>query len=895
MLLSAGTHLGPYEILAPLGAGGMGEVYRAKDTKLDREVAVKILPEAWAQDPERLARFEREAKVLASLNHPNIAQIYGVEDDALVMELVAGEPLKGPLPLETALNYARQIAEALEAAHEKGIVHRDLKPANILVTPEGVVKVLDFGLAAVAPASAGDSTISPTLTMRATQAGMLMGTAAYMSPEQAAGKPVDKRADIWSFGVVFWEMLSGQRLFDGETISHTLADVLRGPIDFDKLPKETPSPVRNVLRRCLNRDVKMRMRDIGDVRIALQEYLAHPESEFPTQAEARATRLPWALTGMATLALIAAGVLLYNATRPSPLKPLIRLNAEIAPDTQLDSGSYLALSPDGTRLALRLRGADGKARLYTRLMDHSQVTPLAGTDNAYYPFFSPDGEWIGFAADDKLKKISVEGGAPVTLCDAPNVRGASWGDDGNVIAALDGRGVLMRVPSAGGTPVPVTKLNSADNSHRWPQVLPGSQAILFTAGTHGGNYDDANIDVISLKTGERKTVERGGYFPHYLATSKNTGHLIYLHQSKLFAVPFDPGRLSPIGSPLPILEDVSGDNVAGGIFASAGESGTFVYLSGTGDADGSISWVDRAGKSEPLHALPARYFTPRFSPDGKRLAFSIATAPGEDIWVKDLNRDTPSRLSFLPGINRWPVWTPDGKNIVFRSTSPSAPGLYWVHSDGSGEAQRLTDGARLHFASSFSPDGKRLAYFEIREIRNDANYSIFTAPVESDPTRGRARVRLGKPELFLAAPFNEAQPTFSPDGHWLAYASTESGISELYVRPFPGPGGKWQISTGGGRFPVWSRDGRELLFESADQRVMAVNYNARGELFAASKPRVWSETRLGFTGTYPNFDLAPDGKRLAAIVDDAKVAKGHLTFLLNFYDELRRRAPSGEK
>ncbi len=892
MPLSAGTQLGPYEILSPLGAGGMGEVYRAKDSKLDREVAIKILPEAWAQDPERLARFQREAKVLASLNHPNIAQIFGIEDRALVMELIAGEPLKGPLPLETALNYARQIAEALEAAHEKGIVHRDLKPANVMVTPEGVVKVLDFGLAAVALASSSDSTTSPTITMRATQAGMIMGTAAYMSPEQASGKPVDKRADIWSFGVVLWEMLTGSRLFDGETVSHTLADVLRGPIDFDRLPKDTPSPVRNLLRRCLNRDVKMRMRDIGDVRIAIQEYLAHPESKFPAQAEARATRLPWALTGMATLALIAAGVLLYNATRPSPLKPLIRLNAEIAPDTQLDSGSYLALSPDGARLALILRGADGKVRLHTRLLQQNQVTPLAGTENAYYPFFSPDGEWIGFAADDKLKKISVEGGAPVTLCDAPGVRGASWGDDGNIIAALDPRGVLMRVSSAGGTPVPVTKLNSGDYSHRWPQVLPGSQAILFTAGAHGGNYDDANIDVVSLKTGERKTIQRGGYFPHYLATSKKTGHLINLHQSTLFADPFDPGRLAPTGTPIPIHEDVSGDNIAGGIFAFAGGSGTFVYLSGTGDTDGSISWVDGAGKLESLHAPLARYFTPRFSPDGKRLAFSIATAPGEDIWVKDLDRDTPSRLSFLPGINRWPVWTPDGKNIVFRSYSPGAPGLYWVHSDGSGEAQRLTAGALLQFAYSFSPDGKRLAYFE---IRNDANYSIFTAPVESDPSLGPTGVRLGKPELFLGAPFNGADPTFSPDGHWLAYVSTESGISELYVRSFPGPGGKWQVSTGGGRFPVWSRDGRELLFESADQRVMAVNYTASGESFAASKPRVWSETRLGFTGSYPNFDLAPDGKRLAAIVDDAKVTKGHLTFLLNFYDELRRRAPAGGK
>ncbi len=944
--LTAGTRLGPYEITAPLGAGGMGEVYRARDLKLDRDVALKVLPDALSRDPERLARFEREAKVLASLNHPNIAQIYGVEDSggvrALVMELVPGETLsslikRAPLPIETALNFAKQIAEALEAAHDRAIIHRDLKPANVMVTPEGVVKVLDFGLATVAfgpagevaPASGGGSVNSPTLTMHATQAGMIMGTAGYMSPEQAAGKPVDKRADIWSFGVVLWEMLTGRHLFTGETVSHTLADVLRAPIEFDKLPKETPRPIRDLLRRCLDRDVKNRLRDIGEARVVIAKYLADPVGQghaLPAQSVGQRHALPWVAAGALALALIFVGILLYNATRPPPLRPLILLNAEIAPDEPLSrtsGGNMLALSPDGARLVLTLRGADGRTRLYTRLLNQSQVTPLAGTDNAASPFFSPDGDWIGFFADGKLKKIAVEGGAAVTLCDAPSERGASWGDDGNIIAALDIRAVLVRVPSAGGTPVPVTKFNSGPNAdertHRWPQVLPGSQAVLFSASTHtGGSFDDADIDVVSLKTGERKTVQRGGFSPRYLATSTGTtgafsngaGHLVYLHGSTLFSVPFDPGRLTPTGSPAPILEDVGSIGSGAGDFAYAAAPsgpGTFVYLAGKGQQGGwPISWVDRTGKTQPLHTPLGVYWTPRFSPDGKRLAFAIGSAQGDDIWVKDLDRDTPSKLSFLAGTNRWPVWTPDGKNIVFQSTNPAAPGMYWIRADGSGQTQRLTDGKLQETPYSFSPDGKRLAFVQ---VGNGGSPDIFTAPVEigpgrGDPARGAtlpgsAGVRLGKAELFLGTPFAELYPAFSPDGRWLAYASNESGTYEVYVRPFPGPGGRWQISTDGGVLPLWSRGapgaGRELIFKTLDDRVMAVSYNAKGDSFLAEKPRAWPGARLREIGSFSTYDLAPDGKRLAAfLAEDSNGDKPptHLTFLLNFFDELRRRAPS---
>ena len=860
--------------------GGMGEVYRAKDTKLNREVAIKVLPDALGEDPDRLARFEREAKVLASLNHPHIAQIYGIEGNALVMELVQGETLQCPAPLE----YAKQIAEALEAAHERGIIHRDLKPGNIMVTPDGMVKVLDFGLAFVTTEKTGDPEHSPTVTMEVT-----MGTAAYMSPEQASGKPADKRADIWSFGVVLWEMLTGERLFTGETVSHTLADVLRRPIALNKLPAKTPQTIRELLRRCLDRDMKNRLRDIGEARVALGRALGGG-SEVHAQVEARVSWLPWALA--AVLAVVAAAGW-WRAARPVAERPLIRLNVEIPPETSLGraiNGGMLAYSLGGTRLALTLRGPDGRVRLYTRLLTQSRVTLLAGTDNAFFPFFSPAGDWIGFFADGKLKKIAVDGGAAVMLCDAPALRGASWGDDGIIIAALNATGVLSRVPAAGGPPVPVTSLQPGEVTHRWPQVLPGSQAVLFTVANHTSSYDDANIDVISLKTGERRTVARGGFSPRYFATPSGTGNLIFLRGSTLLAVPFDLSRPALAGAPSPVLEDVSSTRAAGGDFSFA-QNGAFVYASGEGQEGGwSISLVDSSGKAQPLHAPLGTYFTPRFSPDGTRLAFTAGGGQCDDIWVQDLDHDARSRRSFLAGQNRWPVWTPDGKNIVFQSTDPSAPGLYWIHSDGSGEAQRLTDGKLGERAHSFSPDGKHLAF---DQSGNGGSLDILTAPVEFDA----GRPKLGKADIFLGTPSQEAFPAFSPNGQWLAYESNETGTYEVYVRPFPGPGGRWQISTGGGRLPVWSRDGRELLFEALDARVMAAGYMARFDSFAAGKLRVWPETRLLDAGNLSNYDLAPDGKRLAAMmvsVANAEKPATQLTYLLNFFDELRRRAPEGK-
>ncbi|MCX6602324.1 MAG: protein kinase, partial [Acidobacteria bacterium] len=787
-----------------------------------------------------------------------------------------------------ALAIARQIAEALEAAHEKGIIHRDLKPGNVKVTPEGVVKVLDFGLAkAVERSSGGSGADSPTLTMRATEVGLILGTAGYMSPEQAAGKAVDRRADIWAFGVVLYELVTGKRLFDGETVTHTLADVVRAPIDLSVIED---GQVRGLIARCLDRNLRSRLAHIAEARIAIEKYAP---AQAVAVAPGKAGWWPW-VAGVFALVSLVTGVLLFKATRPAELGPLIRLDMEIPPGTPLprvsvsgrNFGHMFALSPDGARLAVSLRGADGKVRLYTRLLQQSQFTPLAGTENGYSPFFSPAGDWIGFFADGKMKKVAVEGGAAVTLCDASRC-----------IAALNVRGVLSRVPAAGGTPVPVTKLNAGEATHRWPQVLPGSQAVLFTAAAQtGAGYDDANIEVISLQSGERKTLHEGGFFSRYVTDANGpagTGHLVYLRQSTLFAVPFYVDRLAVAGTPAPILEHVGSARVAGGDFAFA-RNGTFVYLAGKADVDVyPISWVDRGGKmAQPLRAAPGGYFTPRFSPDGKRLVFAMASGKGRDIWVKDLDRDIASRLRFLPGVNNIPVWTPDGKNIVFRSENQATPGLYAIRADGAGEAKRLTEGGQ--YATSFSPDGKRLAIFK---IGNGGSNDLFTLPVEADSVPGGVGLRLGKAELFLGTPFLEVGAVFSPDGRWLAYQSNESGTVEVCVRPFLlRGGGRWQVSTRGGRFPVWCRDGRELLFLNSDSRVMAAGYTAKGDTFLAGKPRVWTEARMRGTGNLQNYDIAPDGKRLAAMVADEEEGKlpTSLTFLLNFGDELRRKAPGGQ-
>ena len=855
-----------YRLTAKLGAGGMGEVWRATDTKLGREVAIKVLPPAFASDPERLARFTREAQVLASLNHPNIAAIYGVEDHALVMELVEGETLSGPLPLETVLDYARQIADALETAHEKGIVHRDLKPGNIMVTAAGVVKVLDFGLARVTEDTGGDSQHSSTLTISPTRTGVILGTAPYMSPEQARGKPVDKRADIWGFGCVFYEMLTGKPAFPGDTTTDILAAVVKSEPDLS----QTSAQVRRLLRECLEKDPKKRLRDIGDAWKLLEE---EPRA---AAVPPRAGKAGWII---AAIVFTLAAVFLWRATRPVE-EPLIRLSVDLGPDALTGLSLTAAISPDGRRLVFPMRGRNGTPSLATRLLDQVEPTLLEGSDNGREPFFSPDGHWVGFFNVGQLLKTPSQGGGASSVMNVANgvPTGASWTTDRSIVVPLGTVQPLSRIPESGGTPQPITKLG-AEISQRWPQALPGGKAILFTGTRSAAAWDNANIEAVVLRTGEIKTIARGGYYGRYVPT----GHLLYVHQGALFGVKFDPDTLEASGTPVQLLNDLAANSVTGGgqfDFSSSGH-GTLIYLAGKlAPQAWQISWLDGSGDIRPLIATPGAFTNPRFSPDGRKVAF----IKGGNVYIHDLDRDTTTQLT-LAGTAESAVWAPDGKHILFRS---GADQLSWLRSDGGGEPVALFKSGTTIIPWSFSPGG-RLAYFVTRP---DSGLDIWTVQLDlSDPDRPRP----GQPDPFLRTPAGELLPRFSPDGRWIAYRSNESGNYEIYVRPFPtGSGGRWQISTSGGLYGIWSPNGRELFYETADNRIMVLDYSVDGNTFVPGRPRLWSDKQLFYTGT-SNLDLAPDGKRFLVFTLPETPAgqKGsvHVTMLLNFFDEVKRRIP----
>jgi serine/threonine-protein kinase len=877
-----------YRIISKLGEGGMGEVWRATDTKLGRDVAIKILPAAFAADSDRFARFTREAQVLASLNHPNIAAIYGVEERALVMELVDGPTLadriaRGSIPPDEALPIAKQITEALEYAHERRVIHRDLKPANIKVTPEGRVKVLDFGLA---KAIAGDNgspdsghrnpMSSPTLTMQPTQIGTILGTAAYMAPEQARGQVVDQRADIWAFGVILYEMLSGRQLFAGPTVSDTLASVLKEQPEWDHVPRQ----FRKLLQLCLAKDPRRRLRDIGDA-VALIEDTATYEPPKEVQVSAGRSRTLRSLAAALAVAAVIGWGLLWRQSRPI-LLPMMRFSADLGPDAVAGARLTVAISPDGSRIAYPVR-AGGAILLATRRLDQSKATVLAGTEYAQDAFFSPDGQWIAFFTADKLKKVPVQGGAAVTLCDAPvnsSDRGGSWGDNGTIIATLD-LAHLFRIPEAGGMPQMLSGGAGLANA-RWPQILPGGKNVLTTGGAVGG-MDDAEIRVISLESGTVKGVVHGGYFGRYLPS----GHLIYIHQARLYAVPFDLRQLEVAGQAVPIQEEIASNPVNGGgqlDFASGPSGhGTLVYLSGTRSAS-PISWMDGSGKTAailpPSAAVAA--FTPRLSPGGEIIAISV----NRDIYTYDTLRGAMGRITFTSDQNRFPVWSPDGKHIVY---APATGGIWWTRADGSAEPRRILNVQGAAVPESFSPDGRRLAYFNL-DVEQVPQISILPLDL-ADPDRPTP----GTPELLVRSSAANVDPAFSPDGRWIAYSSTDSGPYQIYVRASTADGaapssGKWQVSTVPGRYPIWSRARKELFYQSFDGHIMAAEYTLDGHTFRPGTPRRWSETPI-FVMPNRSLDLAPDGQRFVVFPAEDRQEAGslHATVLLNFFDELKRR------
>jgi eukaryotic-like serine/threonine-protein kinase len=868
-LLSPGTRLGPYEILSPIGAGGMGEVYRARDPRMGREVAIKLSAEHFSD------RFEREVRAVAALNHTNICQIYDVGTNYLVMELIEGPTLSeriktGPISLGESLAIARQIGDALDAAHEKGIIHRDLKPANIKVKPDGTVKVLDFGLAKINEPSnpAGNPEESPTIPMGATLAGQIMGTAAYMAPEQARGKPVDKRVDIWAFGVVLYEMVTGRKLFEGETISDVLASVLTREPEWQVAPVK----VHRLLQRCLEKDEKRRLRDIGDAWTFLE---AAPAAVKPIGAIWKI-----AAAAFAAIAAVAIWAPWHHDGEPAS-QPSGRVDLDLGPGVSFGSttGPAVILSPDGTRLVFVSQGRDGTRRLFTRRLDDAKPAEMSGTVGASAPFFSPDGQWVGFFAQGKLKKTRLDGGQPLSLYDAPAARGGSWGEDGTIVAALDQQAGLFQVPPEGGSARPFTrlKLEIGENTHRWPHFLPGGKGVLFTASIAYGHYEDANIAVATPRDHAVKTVlERAGMYPRYLPS----GHLVYVTKGTLFAVPFDLDRLEVRGPPKILWEVASNPNLGFGQLDFA-RNGTLAYRTGGAELLRTLEWVDGAGKTVSFGFEPAYYNMPRLSPDGHRLAYAQSQGSYQDIWTYDIDRGVKTRLT-NNGHHVYAVWTPDGRFVIFQGFG----GIFWTRADGAGQPQLLIGSKAILLPFSFSPDGKRIAYSE--QIPGVGS-QIRTARVENSS----GELRVSDPQLFVNTAVGLTFATFSQDGRWLAYANAEGGSYEVYVRAFPDNGTQVQISNAGGIAPVWSRNGREIFYRTEDQRIMVAEYSVKGGTFVAGKPRLWFPNRLANVGLGINFDLAPDGKRLIALMPAAspepRETQSHVTIMMNFFDEVRRR------
>ena len=890
MIINAGTRLGRYEIRAKIGEGGMGEVYRATDPKLNRDVAIKVLPGTFMNDAERLARFQREAQVLASLNHTNIATIYGVEEEngfrALVMELVEGPTLadriaSGPMPLDDSLAIAGQMAEALEAAHERGIIHRDLKPANVKVTLEGTVKVLDFGLAKVfeSEAQVSDLSHSPTL-VKGTQAGVILGTAAYMSPEQAKGKVVDRRADIWAFGCVLFEMLSGKQTFSGETLTDTLAAVVRAEPEWETLPQSTPDSIRKLLRRCLTKDSRQRLRDIGEARIVVSEPPVEHGSivrAMPAQTQSNWKRLlPWTIVLIVAAGLLAIS-LIYLSRKPIT-QPVLRSSINLPTGFNLDSANNsLALSPDGKRLVFAATGPDGKAQqLWIRSMDSMTIQSLLGTNGATYPFWSPDGRFVGFFADKKLKKTEVATGTVQNLCDVIDGRGASWSQRDVIVFAAAAFGPLSEVSASGGTPVQITSVERNDITHRNPHFLPDGKRLLFFRGSDSRSEKTNGIYSLDLETRKVEQIAAEQAEGVYV----EPGYLVFVHDGNLMAQPIDANRLRPTGQAVPIAEKVlfNPDRYTGGY--SLSPTGLLVFDGGSGIVKSRLTWFDIEGKSLGSVSEPAAFISISISPDGKRAAARVLGMDTHtQLWMYDLNRGIASRFTggsedFTAG-----TWSPDGRSIAY--STGGAPSLFYLQpSDASSEPQKLSATQSVTVPAGWSPNGEMIVFTSQTFQGGD----LWIQPLNGDR----------KAYSFLATPANETAGTISPDGHWIAFVSDESGRYELYVTSFPSPGVKRQISSDGATAPQWLNGGSELVYINAERKLVLVNVNVKGQEFALG------ESHLLFGGKpLPSLPhnpddwevpvyITPDGKRILLPVPVETDASPSVTLVTNWTAALQR-------
>jgi eukaryotic-like serine/threonine-protein kinase len=890
MAIQSGTHLGHYEIVAAIGAGGMGEVYRARDSKLGRDVAIKVLPAAFASDAERMARFQREAKVLASLNHPNIAAIHGLEDSsgsyALVMELVEGPTLadrikQGPIPVDEALRIAKQICEALEYAHERGIVHRDLKPANIKVTKDDAVKVLDFGLAKAVEGdpSSIDISSSPTMSRMATMQGVLLGTAAYMSPEQAKAKPVDRRADIWAFGCVLYEMLTGKMAFTGETVSDTLAAVIRAEPDWSQLPSNTPARVRVLLQRCLQKDPKQRLRDIGDARISLDEVLSgapEPASAASRSATAPFWRraLPWAVAALLGIALVGS---VYVHSRPglSNPQPVVRAAIPI-----LATIFDLALSPDGSRLAFTTSGTSDEPTLHWRDLSQQEAKDIPTAEDPGYPFFSPDGRWLGFFSGDKLMKIDLSGGSPQEICSAEGGAGADWGDDGSIFFA-DSAGLYV-VSAAGGQPRPITTVTSGTRDFSFPQILPGGKTALITMV--GTRTDDYKVALVPLTgTGMPPTVLIDGADDAHFVPS---GQLLFVKDGDLNAVPFDLDHLEVTGQPVNLQIPMT-TVLRGWASYGVARNGTFVYpVASEVYSNNSLVWVDHKGGITSLPIPEHRYSDPQISPDGRRLVVGVGGQgnASQNLWLFDFTRQILSRLTFGDKLDFAPVWTPDGNRIVFVSPGPTWR-MFEVPTDGSTPEKQIWSSSSEIFPTSFSPDGDALAV----EVLNEGHWDIEILHFH-DPELARLA---GPPVSFVTNPFNNVRAEFSPDGHWILFESDQSGSPQIYVRAYPGPGGQVQVSTDGGSEGRWSRDSRQIFYRNGD-KMMALSVATKPQ-FTAGRPEIIFQGHYTAYDAALNYDVDPGGNRFLMQSGGSNTASPEIDVLVNWGGQLSRIVKQGKQ
>jgi serine/threonine-protein kinase len=856
-------------------------------------VAIKVLPDGFVDDPDRLARFEREARLLAAMNHPSIAAVYGLhEHDGIrfiAMELVPGETLaeliaRGTLPLDEGLELVRQVADALEAAHESGVIHRDLKPANILVTADGAAKVLDFGLAkTVAGPVGGDPSSNPTITSGGTEAGIILGTVAYMSPEQARGKPLDRRTDIWSFGCLLYEMLTGRRCFGGETASDTLARILEREPVWDALPNETPAAIRTMLRRCLVKEPRRRLRDIGEMRIAIEERHGDP---FPaTEASPcglLSKALPWTVAAlMAVCAVVATWIGLRPASAPP--RETARLVVSLPRDHQLALAdeTSLAISPDGKRIVYAASSPPGSPPLlYMRELDRFEATPIPGTEGADGPFFSPDGRWLGYFSGSKLYKIAVEGGTPLEICHVGQiVPGASWGEDDTIIYIDSPDSGLLRVSAAGGEPERLTTpaLADGETGHSWPRHLPDGESVLFTVR----NNEGTSIALLSLRTGEWRVLAKGMGGARYLPS----GHLLFARMDGLVAVPFDLARQRVAGEPVLVLDDVYTIPFIKGTGLAAFDvsaTGALVYVGGGAAAgENRLVWLNRDGRSRLASDESGGYEWPRISPDGKRVVVTNRTRGGGiDVWLLHLERDARSRLT-LSGNDILPVWAPDGERIAFASVRGESlvASIYWRAADGSGDTTLLLESEYPRFPRDWSPDGDVLAFVEWHpETMRDIWMLEIGEPGEARP--------------FIASKFDEYAPLFSPDGRFIAYVSDESGRPEVYVESVPRGGGRWLVSSGGGSEPLWSSDGRELFYRK-DDAMISVPVLSEPD-FGVGAPRTLFERRLK-TGIYDtlSYDVTADGREFLMIERQLELVPNQLHVVLSWDEELRRRVPAG--